>query len=138
MNKLSRLMIAALVGMSLSMPAFAKEANGKAKTAAHKTHAQKKGATVGKKTGQTSTSESAAPAKGKSHKMQSTKKGATEGKKTGETKTPKTVAQTKGAPRTARSTVKTAKVERKHGPVVAATKARNSGKKAGKNQKVKS
>lgn len=138
MNKLSRLIIAALVGMSLSMPAFAQEANGKAKTDAQTTHAKKKGSTASKKAGQMTASNSATPAKAKPHKVRSAKKGATAGKKEGQATAPKAVAQTKSATHSASTSKKPATGARKHGPAASTTKVKSTGKKADKNQKVKS
>lgn len=138
MNKLSRLIIAGLVGMSLSMPAFGQAANGKAKSDAQTTHAKKKSSTATKKQTKMIASNSATPAKAKSHKMRSTKKGAAAVKKTGKSTAPKTEAKTKSATQSAAVSKKPAKGARKHGPAVSTTKVKSAGKKTDKNQKAKS
>ena len=138
MNKLSRLIIAALVGVSFSLPVFAQEAKSPAKSDAKTIQAAKKGSTATNKAAKMSATNAAAPAKGKSHKMHAAKKGATEGKKEGQTAAPKTATQPKGAAQSAPVAGKPATGVRKHGPVMSQTKVKGTAKKADKTQKVKS
>lgn len=84
MNKIMTVLIATVMGFSLSLPAFAQPASGQAKGGAHKMHAKKKGATEGKKEGQEGVSPASANVKTEAHEMHARKKGATVGKKEGQ------------------------------------------------------
>ena len=68
MNKLMTMVFAAVIGFSLSMPAFAQPASGQAKTGAHEMHAKSTGATVGEKEGQEGASPASPKATPRAHR----------------------------------------------------------------------
>jgi hypothetical protein len=84
MNKLMTMVFAAVIGFSLSMPAFAQSASGQAKTGTHDMHAKSTGATTGEKAGQESVSPASAKTKTGAHAIHARKKGATAGEKEGQ------------------------------------------------------